>query len=69
MKEQRLKIGKGFGKRLRKLRKAACGSDRAQKAEMILVARERFAKAVTSDDEADALNLLWLAMSENKETP
>jgi hypothetical protein len=36
---------------------------------MILVARERFAKAVTSDDEADALNLLWLAMSENKETP
>jgi Holliday junction resolvasome RuvABC endonuclease subunit len=48
------------------LKKSACGSGRAQKAEMILVARERFAKAVTSDDEADALNLLWLAMKENR---
>ena len=48
------------------LKKSACGSGRADKAMMILKARERFSKDVTSDDEADALNLLWLAMEGTK---
>ena len=44
------------------LKKAATGSGRAAKDAMIAVAEERFGKRVASDDEADALCLLWMAM-------
>jgi len=44
------------------LKKAACGSGRADKAAMLKAASERFGRVVTSDDEADALCLLDLAM-------
>ena len=48
------------------LKKNACGSGRADKSAMVKVAAVRFGKAITSDDEADALNLLWLAMEEHR---
>jgi len=51
------------------LKKSATGSGRAGKDIMKLAAAQRFGKLVESDDEADALNLLWMAMQENKETP
>lgn len=48
------------------LKKSACGSGRADKSMMVKAASERFGKPVTDDNEADALNLLWLAMQENR---
>jgi Holliday junction resolvasome RuvABC endonuclease subunit len=48
------------------LKKSVCGSGRADKAAMIRAASERFGRPIESDDEADALGLLWVAMKETK---
>ena len=51
------------------LKKSTCGSGRADKSMMVKVASERFGKVVTSDDEADALNMLWMAMNPGEVKP
>jgi len=51
------------------LKKFTCGTGRADKAQMVVAATKRFGKKVHDDNEADALNLLWLAMQENRQTP
>jgi len=49
------------------LKKFTCGTGRADKTQMVIAAAKRFDKKVQDDNEADALNLLWFAMQENKE--
>jgi len=55
------------------LKKAITGTAKSDKAAMVRAADERwrghFCRSIKDDDEADALNLLSMAMQENRQTP
>jgi len=51
------------------LKKVTTGTAKSDKTAMIVVASERIGRPARDDNEADAVNLLWLAMQENRQTP